>query len=95
MYSKIWLLCLALAFGGQLLKAENVWIDTDPALGSPFREVDDGYALLLALHSPELHILGISTTYGNAPLARTTVVANTIATRFGSDKAPIRVYPGA
>ncbi|MEP7078931.1 MAG: nucleoside hydrolase [Chthoniobacterales bacterium] len=95
MYSKVWLLCLALAFGGQLLKAENVWIDTDPALGSPFREVDDGYALLLALHSPELHILGISTTYGNAPLARTTVVANTIATRFSSDTAPIRVYPGA
>ena len=29
-----------------------VWIDTDPAVGAPDRDVDDGLALLQAFHSP-------------------------------------------
>ncbi|MGH9304348.1 MAG: nucleoside hydrolase [Acidimicrobiales bacterium] len=46
----------------------RVWIDTDPAVGVPGADVDDGYAILQALRSPELDIVGISTTFGNAPL---------------------------
>jgi pyrimidine-specific ribonucleoside hydrolase len=63
--------------------AKDVWIDTDPAIGSPIREVDDGFALILAFHSPELHIAGISTTFGNAPLVQTTRVARELVARFG------------
>ncbi len=63
--------------------ATCVWIDTDPAIGSPFREVDDGFALVLAFHSPELRIAGISTTYGNASCEQTTRVARELAARFG------------
>ena len=40
-------------------------IDTDPG-------TDDAIALMMALGSPELDILGLTTVGGNAPLAQTT-----------------------
>jgi inosine-uridine nucleoside N-ribohydrolase len=49
-------------------RTRRVWIDSDLAVGSPWREVDDGYALLLAARSPGLRIAGISSSYGNASL---------------------------
>ncbi|MEP6956762.1 MAG: nucleoside hydrolase [Chthoniobacterales bacterium] len=85
------LLCLLLSVAAA--SATRVWIDTDPAIGSPFREVDDGFALILALHSPELQIAGISTTYGNASLAVTTRVARDLVQRFASP--PPLVVSGA
>jgi inosine-uridine nucleoside N-ribohydrolase len=72
---------------------ETVWIDTDVAIGSPIREVDDAYALVLAFHSPELRIAGISTSYGNATLARTSRVAREMAERFGP--SGVHVFEGA
>ncbi|MBB6261448.1 inosine-uridine nucleoside N-ribohydrolase [Paenochrobactrum gallinarii] len=42
----------------------KIIIDTDPGQ-------DDAVAILLALASPELDILGITTVAGNIPLART------------------------
>ena len=47
----------------------RVWIDTDPALGMLFRDADDGFALLQALHSPELDITGISVVRGNSQVS--------------------------
>ena len=61
----------------------SVWIDTDPSIGAPWREVDDAFALLLAFASPELEIVGLSSTYGNAGVRRTTAVAGDLARRFG------------
>ncbi|MFN2474743.1 MAG: nucleoside hydrolase [Chthoniobacterales bacterium] len=75
------LLCLLLA---DRLSATTVWIDTDCAIGAPWREVDDGFALILAFHSPQLQIAGISTTYGNAGLSRTDAVTRNIVRRFGA-----------
>ncbi|CAA9241987.1 MAG: hypothetical protein AVDCRST_MAG42-1749 [uncultured Chthoniobacterales bacterium] len=77
--------------------ATNVWIDTDPSIGAPYREVDDAFALVLAFHSPELRIRGLSTTYGNAGLKRTTQVARELVGQFGG-AAGLReadVHPGA
>ncbi|MBA3881506.1 MAG: nucleoside hydrolase [Chthoniobacterales bacterium] len=62
----------------------RIWIDTDPSIGSPYREVDDAFALVVAFHSPERRIAGISTTYGNAGLKRTTTVARDLVRRFGA-----------
>jgi inosine-uridine nucleoside N-ribohydrolase len=67
----------------QTANASVVWIDTDPSIGSPWREVDDAYALVLAFHSPDLRIAGISTTYGNASLHDTTRIARDLTDRFG------------
>ena len=69
-----------------------VWIDSDLSLGSPLREVDDGYALLLALRAPELRVVGVSTSYGNAPLRGTTERTRKSLVAFGSR---LPVHPGA
>jgi inosine-uridine nucleoside N-ribohydrolase len=84
--------CLLLSFLVGHSGAETVWIDTDISIGSPFREVDDAFALLLAFRSPELKIAGISTSYGNAPLAATTASARNLLSKVEPHRA---VYPGA
>ena len=90
-------LALVLSCGCAQAKGTRVWIDTDPAIGSPFRDVDDAFALILAFHSPELHIAGISTTYGNAGLTRTTLVTRDLVRRFGQGAGITEadVYSGA
>jgi inosine-uridine nucleoside N-ribohydrolase len=77
--------------------AGTVWIDTDVSIGSPIREVDDAYALVLAFHSPEIQIAGISTSYGNAPLGQTTRAAQEMAEQFGApaNVTPAKVFRGA
>jgi inosine-uridine nucleoside N-ribohydrolase len=69
----------------RVASAGTVWIDTDVSIGSPIREVDDAYALVLAFHSPEIQIAGISTSYGNAPLGHTTQAARELVRLFGSE----------
>ena len=88
-----WLLLAGLVLALSPVQAARViWIDTDQSIGSPLREVDDAFALLLALRSPELRIAGISTTYGNAPLRATTQRTRDSLGIFGSS---LQVDPGA
>jgi len=47
---------------------DKIILDTDPG-------VDDGMAIQLALNSPELEILGLTTVFGNASVDRTTINA--------------------
>ncbi|HEV7731658.1 MAG TPA: nucleoside hydrolase [Candidatus Binatia bacterium] len=70
-----------------------VWIDTDPAVGLPRADVDDGLALIQAFNSPELAVRGIGVVFGNAPLADAAPIATEIAQRFGPPG--LRVHPGA
>jgi inosine-uridine nucleoside N-ribohydrolase len=63
-----------------------VIIDTDPG-------IDDVVALALALRSPELDVLAITTSYGNAPLALTTRNALTLLRLLGASDVPL--FPGA
>jgi pyrimidine-specific ribonucleoside hydrolase len=90
-------LLLSLRCAARAADEPAVWIDTDPAIGAAWREVDDAFALVLAFHSPELRIAGISTTYGNAGVKRTTAVARDLVNRFGasSDVSAINVHAGA
>lgn len=75
----------------------DVWIDTDPSIGVPLHEADDGFALIQAFHGPELRIRGLSTTYGNAGLATTTRIAREMTERFGgvAGLTAQNVHPGA
>jgi pyrimidine-specific ribonucleoside hydrolase len=75
---------IAILCATHAVAARTIWIDTDVSIGSPIREVDDAYALLLAFHSTEIRIAGISTTYGNASLGRTNRVARDFVQRFGA-----------
>ncbi|KAJ7437821.1 Inosine/uridine-preferring nucleoside hydrolase domain-containing protein [Mycena galericulata] len=67
-----------------------VWMDVDPGY-------DDATAILLAIHCPDITLLGISTTHGNAASEWTARNAARCLHAFGaSSRYPdIRVYPGA
>ena len=43
----------------------KVILDVDTATGIPCRDVDDGIAIALALASPEIDLIGITTCAGN------------------------------
>ncbi|MBO0726203.1 MAG: nucleoside hydrolase [Blastocatellia bacterium] len=70
-----------------------VWIDTDPSVAPGGHEVDDGFALIQAFHSPELEIRGVSVVYGNAPFDTAWPIGQEIVRRFGPKGLPI--YAGA
>jgi len=70
-----------------------VWIDTDPAMGEPDRDVDDGVAMIQAFHSPELAIRGISVVFGNTSLERAAPIARDLTGRFAPHG--VQVWSGA
>ncbi len=86
---------LGMAWFAQNAVARAVWIDTDVSIGSPFREVDDAYALVFALRSPELRITGCSTSYGNADIAYTTHAARRLWEQLEMPAHLPRIFPGA
>lgn len=65
--------------------ARRIVIDTDPGQ-------DDAVAILLALASPELEVLGITTVAGNVPLPLTT--RNALKIRELAGRWDVPVYPG-
>jgi inosine-uridine nucleoside N-ribohydrolase len=67
----------------------RVWIDTDPAVTSGNGEVDDVFALVQALRSPELEIVGISAVHGNASRDHGFAMAKELVARCGLDDVPI------
>ena len=65
----------------------NLLIDTDVALGVRHegrpRDIDDGFALVAAMNSPDINLLGITCVFGNAPLDAVTRVAQEIVSLKG------------
>ena len=49
---------------------KKIIIDTDPAMGTKGGDPEDCFAIMLAMNSPELDILGITTVQGNVPVER-------------------------
>jgi inosine-uridine nucleoside N-ribohydrolase len=60
----------------------DVLIDTDPG-------IDDALALMLALRSPEVEVLGITTVHGNVPVDRGTRNAHRILDLLGRRDIPV------
>jgi purine nucleosidase len=61
---------LSLVHGGPHVdRPSRVWIDTDAACDGGDADPDDCFALLVLMNSPDVEIVGISTVFGNAPLA--------------------------
>ncbi len=72
-----------------------VWIDTDAACGSgPVTDVDDCWALAMALASKRLAVRGVSTVFGNAELTTTHRTTRRIVRLFGGPTPP-PVFKGA
>ncbi len=89
----ILLFVFLLAAAQNVLAATPVWIDTDPSVQAGGHEVDDGFALVQAFHSPELSIRGVSVCFGNAPLDTAYPIAKEIVGHFGP--RGLKVYRGA
>jgi pyrimidine-specific ribonucleoside hydrolase len=72
-----------------------IWIDTDPACGQgSTNDVDDCWALMMALRSPELDIRGISTTFGNTKGETVLQVARQVIGQLGG-AAQTPIYEGS
>ena len=63
--------------------ARRIIIDTDPGQ-------DDALAVLLALASPELHVVGVTAVAGNVPLALTALNARKLVALAGRTDVPVR-----
>lgn len=63
----------------------KIIIDTDPGQ-------DDAVAILLALASPELEVLGLTCVAGNVPLSRTQRNARVVCELAG--RTEVKVYAG-
>lgn len=90
--AKLALICILFAFCSSLLPAQErhrVLIDTDPAMGYLFRDIDDGLMLVAALSSPELDVAGITTTGGNIGVGATTRKALEIVEVLSRTDVPV------
>jgi inosine-uridine nucleoside N-ribohydrolase len=73
----------------------SAWIDTDPACGQgATNDVDDCWALMMALRSPELDLRGISTTFGNTKGETALQVAHEAIGHLGG-AASTPIYEGS
>ncbi|MFZ4894363.1 nucleoside hydrolase [Plantibacter sp. Mn2098] len=68
-----------------------VIIDTDPGLGEPGSVIDDGLAIALAVASPELDVLGLTTVNGNVGAATGYTLARELLCRLGRADIPVRL----
>lgn len=59
----------------------------------PERDVDGGFALLQALRSAELEVVGVSTVFGNTDLERAHAIAAELLHLAGHGEMPL--HPGA
>ncbi|KAF8806323.1 uridine nucleosidase [Phlegmacium glaucopus] len=73
-----------------------VWLDVDPVRLISARSFghDDATAIMLAVNLPNILLLGVSTTHGNATSEMTAINAARCLVAFGAP-SHIRVYPGA
>jgi inosine-uridine nucleoside N-ribohydrolase len=82
----LWLVLLLTAVSVARAQRQKIILDTD--IGD---DIDDAYALTLALHSPEFEVIGVTTAWGDTAL-RAQLAARLLATA-GAKKIPVE--PGA
>ena len=70
----------------------RILIDTDPAIGISFKDIDDGLAMLFLLASPEVSIEGFTINFGNVPVNKGYQITNKI---LKVAKANLPVFKGA
>lgn len=68
---------------------EKTILDCDNSLGLFTKEVDDGLALYYLLGRPEIELLGVTTTFGNAPLERVFPQTVKLLADLGREDIPV------
>lgn len=77
-------------FEGGRVPEQMVIIDTDPATGYAFKDVDDGLAILYLLaRRDEFDVLGLTAVHGNASLKRAKAKAHEIVGLVGRTDVPV------
>jgi purine nucleosidase len=71
------------------MSVSKIIIDTDPGMGEPRSDVDDGLAIALALRSPEVEVLGLTVVNGNVDVDTGTDVARRLTARLGVPGLPV------
>ncbi|WP_169582078.1 MULTISPECIES: nucleoside hydrolase [Microbacterium] len=66
-----------------------VILDTDPGLGEPGSDIDDGLAIALAVLSPEIDLLGLTIVNGNVDTRIGVDVARRLADRLKVPELPV------
>ena len=67
----------------------RIILDTDLAMGAPGSEIDDGFALALALADPELEVELVTTVNGNTDAETATRLSRELLDRLGRPDIPV------
>ena len=67
----------------------KVIIDTDPGLGEPGSDIDDGFAIAIALRSAEIDLRGLTIVNGNVDASTGADVARRLLERMGRADIPV------
>jgi purine nucleosidase len=73
----------------------RIVLDTDLAMGAPGSDVDDGFALALALADPELAVELVTTVNGNTDVDTATSLTGELLRRLGRTDVPVARGAGA
>ena len=72
---------------------KKIILDTDPGIGTLGADIDDGLAIIMALNSDKIEMLGMTIVNGNVPTEQGTVNALNLLEIM--NRPEINVYPGA
>jgi purine nucleosidase len=67
----------------------RIILDTDLAMGAPGSDIDDGFALALALADPELRVELVTTVGGNSDVATSTRLTEELLALLGRSDVPV------
>lgn len=68
---------------------ERVMLDVDLAMGAPGSDIDDGFALALAVADPEISLELVTTVNGNTDVATATALTLDLLHRLGHPDVPV------
>jgi purine nucleosidase len=64
-------------------------LDLDLAMGAPGSDIDDGFALALAVADPELDLRLLTTVSGNTDVVTATALTGELLARLGASHVPL------
>jgi purine nucleosidase len=67
----------------------RVILDADVAMGAPASDIDDGFAIALAMADPDMSVELLTTVNGNADVESATELAAGLLSRLGRDDVPV------
>jgi purine nucleosidase len=74
---------------------QRILLDTDLAMGAPGSDIDDGFALALALAEPRLSVELVTTVGGNTDVGTATDLTRGLLDRLGHPQIPVVAGAGA